>query len=134
MGKKDNGKSVSGGGGSGKNGKDGKLAVIGGVPNRDIMQRMNFLWQASVYFERLGSGSGDLGGGVGGASTSGDNEGELVQEKKRRPRRTRKVDGCDLARMYVRTMNVVGQRTTTKMSVISPPLVSSFISDFFSLI
>ena len=28
------------------------------IQNRDIMQRMNFLWQASVYLESCGSGSG----------------------------------------------------------------------------
>jgi ribonuclease P protein subunit RPR2 len=131
MGKKDNKKGASGGGG--KNGKGVNLAAISNVPNRDIMQRMNFLWQASVYFEGLGGG-GDLRGDVAGASTStrsgGDNDGGLIQEK--RARRTKKVDGCDLAKMYVRTMNIVGQRTTTKMFVcfFYP---SSFLvcSDFF---
>lgn len=133
MGKKDNKKDASGGGG--KNGKGVNLAAISNVPNRDIMQRMNFLWQASGYFEGLGGG-GDLRGGVAGASTStrsgGDNEGGLIQEKRARRRRTKTVDGCDLAKMYVRTMNIVGQRTTTKMFVcFFFPLLFSFVLTFF---
>ncbi|KAF7782981.1 hypothetical protein Agabi119p4_2357 [Agaricus bisporus var. burnettii] len=108
MGKNDNKKSATGG----KNGKGVNLAGINTVPNRDIMQRMNFLWQASVLLEGLGgSGVGDTGTGT----SSGDGDSEVKGGLKTKKARTKKVNGCDLARMYVRTMNVVGQRTTTKM-------------------
>ncbi|EKM75562.1 hypothetical protein AGABI1DRAFT_132102 [Agaricus bisporus var. burnettii JB137-S8] len=108
MGKNDNKKSAT----EGKNGKGVNLAGINTVPNRDIMQRMNFLWQASVLLEGLGgSGVGDTGTGT----SSGDGDSEVKGDLKTKKARTKKVNGSDLARMYVRTMNVVGQRTTTKM-------------------
>lgn len=119
MGKNDNKKSATGG----KNGKGVNLAGINTVPNRDIMQRMNFLWQASVLLEGLGgSGVGDTGTGT--STSRGDGASEVKGNSvesgmKTKKVRTKKVNGCDLARMYVRTMNVVGQRTTTKMFVLS---------------
>jgi ribonuclease P protein subunit RPR2 len=96
------------------------------VPNRDIMQRMNFLWQASVYLESLGGGGS--GCGVMKEEEVGEEERGLVEKKKNIPNVTRKgvgrkrkwkmVDGPDLARVYIRTMKSVGQKTTTKMYVV----------------
>lgn len=105
------------------------------VQNRDIMQRMNFLWQASVYLERVSncaSGSGSEGWMKGGESGEGEGEGEegerrgegeerQVEEEKKEDvgiekgrRKTMTVES-DLAKVYIQMMKCVGKRTTTGM-------------------
>ncbi|KXN85850.1 Ribonuclease P protein subunit p21 [Leucoagaricus sp. SymC.cos] len=69
-----------------------KPPTVNSVPNRDIMQRMNFLWQASIYLESLGCTQGQVSERDGG-----------------------RVNGRDLAKVYVQTMKSVGKKTTTKM-------------------
>ncbi|KAK0503705.1 RNAse P Rpr2/Rpp21/SNM1 subunit domain-containing protein, partial [Armillaria luteobubalina] len=58
------------------------------VPNKDIIQRLNFLYQASVYLNSVTSQS---------------------------PSRRRRVSTSDLSRSYVSSMKVVGQKTVVKM-------------------
>lgn len=103
-----------------QNKTDGGGGGVNAVQNRDIMQRMNFLWQASVYLESVGGSS--MGGAIREEEEEVLNEGEAEGgEKRRRKKRERKkrADGRDLARMYIQTMKSVGQKTTTKMCV--PP-------------
>ncbi|KAK0485338.1 Rpr2-domain-containing protein [Armillaria luteobubalina] len=58
------------------------------VPNKDIIQRLNFLYQASVYLNGVTSQS---------------------------PRRRKRVTTGDLSRSYVTSMKVVGRKTVVKM-------------------
>lgn len=62
------------------------------VPNRDIIQRLNFLYQASVYLN-------DPGNNPPGTQTRSV------------------VTTSDLSRSYVKTMKVIGQKTIVKMCV-----------------
>ncbi|KAK0244448.1 Rpr2-domain-containing protein [Armillaria nabsnona] len=58
------------------------------VPNKDIIQRLNFLYQASVYLNGVTSQS---------------------------PPRRKRVTTSDLSRSYVSSMKIVGQKTVVKM-------------------
>ncbi|PFH45711.1 hypothetical protein AMATHDRAFT_158121 [Amanita thiersii Skay4041] len=88
----------------GKKDKD-SVPTAGSVPNRDIIQRMNFLYQASVYLSYLSQdcppaceedGEKNAAGGSSGVS-----------------RRT--VTAHDLAKVYTRTMTAVGKKATVKI-------------------
>ena len=71
------------------------------VSNRDIVQRLNFLYQASVYINGIE------------ANAECHNQGR------------RGVTTSDLSRSYVKTMKTVGQKTTVKMYV----YISLYITD-----
>ncbi|KAG7443158.1 Rpr2-domain-containing protein [Guyanagaster necrorhizus] len=68
-----------------------EVANPNNVPNKDIIQRLNFLYQASVYLNGVTS-----------------------QAPPRRKKQKR-VTTCDLSRNYVSSMKTVGQKTTVKM-------------------
>jgi len=100
------------------------------IQNRDIMQRMNFLWQASVYLESCGSGSGyedsikrrKVNRRKGEAEGQREEEERQVEEeekedvvKGRRKKRGEMMIGSDLAKVYVQMMKCIGKRTTTGM-------------------
>ncbi|KAF8149498.1 RNAse P Rpr2/Rpp21/SNM1 subunit domain-containing protein [Crassisporium funariophilum] len=85
---------------------------VNATANRDIMQRLNFLYQASVLLQSLAppsppSHKEDIQEPVSEASSSKDTL------KKRQVRR-KKTTG-DLARSYIKCMRVVGEKTTVKM-------------------
>lgn len=93
------------------------------IPNRDIMQRLNFMYQASVYLNQvdpssvLGSDKSMVGSGN---DTKSDATEQHMSSKKRaraskRVNRTRTT--ADLARVYVSNMRVVAQKTVVKMYV-----------------
>ncbi|KAF9446213.1 hypothetical protein P691DRAFT_804454 [Macrolepiota fuliginosa MF-IS2] len=106
-----NNNNAGGGGVSAGGGGGVKPMNLNAVPNRDIMQRMNFLWQASVYLGGLGGGRGEKGKDV-----MVEGETPKIGGRKRRRRRKVEADVRDLARIYVRTMKTVGQKATVKMS------------------
>lgn len=103
------------------------------IQNRDIMQRMNFLWQASVYLESCGSGSGSgyegsikrrkvdrrKGEAKGRQGQTFQEERQVEEEKedvaKGRRKRGKMMIGSDLAKVYVQMMKCIGKRTTTGM-------------------
>lgn len=62
------------------------------VQNRDIIQRLNFLYQAGAYLNAIPGSQ---------PSTEGT------------------VSTSDLSRTYIKSMRLVGQKTTVKMSVTS---------------
>jgi ribonuclease P protein subunit RPR2 len=80
------------------------------VSNRDIIQRLNFLYQAGVYMNTISSGSGSSQS----MSTSSVQNEECTKKRRKR----RKGTTSDLAKAYVSSMKTVGQRTTVKMSVV----------------
>ena|ERR1700691_3774742 len=87
------------------------------VSNRDIIQRLNFLYQASVYLNSVGGPSTSTS-----AAASNDvpkTEGMQAKEEKYKKRRRRRgvVSATDLSRSYIKSMKAVGQKTTVKMYV-----------------
>ncbi|KAH9018994.1 Rpr2-domain-containing protein [Lactarius pseudohatsudake] len=99
-----------------------------GVVNRDILQRLNFLYQASTYLESISCKS-DVRPEVGsstdtteevptGASgsarpTAGLAKAQLGRKERRRKRRV--ILAADIGQGYVRAMRLIGQKTTVKM-------------------
>ncbi|KAF8345514.1 RNAse P Rpr2/Rpp21/SNM1 subunit domain-containing protein [Amanita rubescens] len=92
------------------------------IPNKDIIQRLNFLYQASVYLTNLsydvpptnvpsGTTSSALRRRHRGACTSKTKTKNLRSKQSRRRLRT----ADELARAYVDTMTMIGKRATVKM-------------------
>ncbi|KAJ7091119.1 RNAse P Rpr2/Rpp21/SNM1 subunit domain-containing protein [Mycena epipterygia] len=67
------------------------------IPNKDIMQRLNFMYQASVYLS-----------GVLPVSPPSDNP-------QKRNKRSRKMTVHDLSKTYINSMKVVANKTMVKM-------------------
>jgi len=81
------------------------------VSNRDIIQRLNFLYQASVYLNSVG-GSGP--------STVGEPHvaSDVKEEKGKRKKSRRNIlSTTDLSKSYINSMKIVGQKATVKMYV-----------------
>ena len=104
-----------------------------GVVNRDILQRLNFLYQASAYLDSISRQSDvqpkarvdssmdttqeappDASGSV--ASTLCTAGLPKTQSAKReRLRKRRVIQAADIGQGYVRAMRLIGQKTTVKM-------------------
>ena len=98
---------------------------INATPNRDIIQRLNFLYQASVYLQSLEPSASIPISNPPSSSGKSKSKGKAkeiqiskhTQEaggKKRRKHKRKQTTG-DLARNYVQCMRIVGQKTTVKM-------------------
>ncbi|KAL5507258.1 hypothetical protein ACEPAH_6714 [Sanghuangporus vaninii] len=95
------------------------------ISNRDIMQRLNFLYQASSYLNGLGFVHGGISGPSNVAIHSKTEDAEDRNGKERpssaktnvtRKRAgKRKATAHDLARSYVKSMKIIGQKTNVKM-------------------
>jgi hypothetical protein len=81
------------------------------VANRDILQRLNFLYQASIYLNAIGPGPGP---GPSAIKPDADDDG------KKKKRRQRRLTAGDLSREYVKDMKLVARKTTVRMCVPSP--------------
>jgi len=83
------------------------------VPNRDVMQRLNFLYQASVYLNAVSSPvenhptTPTEQAPIASTSTS-------TEEEPRRSKR-RTTSTADLSRSYVQAMKAIGRKTVVKM-------------------
>ncbi len=64
------------------------------VVNRDVIQRLNFMYQASVYLNTVAAS---------------------VPTAVPQPKRKKRITADHLSRNYVSAMKVVGQKTTVKM-------------------
>ncbi|EDR11615.1 uncharacterized protein LACBIDRAFT_314015 [Laccaria bicolor S238N-H82] len=111
----------------GKKQKD-DVPNINSVANRDIIQRLNFMYQASVYLQSLSTSASTSStssadsmdqSGVPPCEASGSiTEPSSPQKSAKGKRRRvigRKKTVNDLARSYVHALKVVGQKTTVKM-------------------
>lgn len=87
------------------------------VSNRDIIQRLNFLYQASVYLNSID----------GGKIKANDGDADAATARKNTNKRKRVVSTSDLSRSYIKSMKIVGQKTTVKMCVPSPSTPRSFV-------
>ncbi|KAF9474693.1 Rpr2-domain-containing protein [Pholiota conissans] len=118
---------------------------VNATANRDIVQRLNFLYQASVYLQSITPPApqqmaNDKGKARQTGNEGGDDSMELDSDgknqastsvkrilgKKNKHREGRKKTTGDLARSYVQCMRVVGQKTTVK---IDPSLKRSLCSN-----
>ena len=93
---------------------------INATPNRDIIQRLNFLYQASVYLQSLepsASSNHPSSSGKGKAKeiqiTDTSNHTRKAGGRKKKHKRKQTIG--DIARNYVQCMCIVGQKTTVKM-------------------
>ncbi|KAG2132427.1 RNAse P Rpr2/Rpp21/SNM1 subunit domain-containing protein [Suillus bovinus] len=77
------------------------------VGNRDIIQRLNFLYQASVLLNGMTAGPSSL---VPSSICETNNTQNLPQKRQKRL-----VSTADLSRSYIDTMKVVGQKTNVKI-------------------
>jgi len=116
----------------------GELPNPSNISNRDILQRLNFLYQASVYLESISrkcTQSVDAGAGPSSPSDSGPSMGStavlgsgpsltapLSKAAKRKcdrdQRKRRVIRAADIGQGYVRAMRLIGQKTTVKMWVV----------------
>ena len=113
------------------------------TPNRDIIQRLNFLYQASVYLQSLEPSTVSIPPIISKSnhdpsSRSKSKEGKaketqisdtsqkhaqeaggkkMKKKKKHRRKQTTTTTTGDLARNYIKCMRIVGQKTTVKMYV-----------------
>ena len=106
------------------------------IVNRDILQRLNFLYQASVYLESVsrkcgesvdtgaGPSASDLGPlmgatavGEAGPSTAALSKAVRRTKRDREQRKGRVVQAADIGQGYVRAMRLIGQKATVKMFV-----------------
>ena len=108
-----------------------------GVVNRDILQRLNFLYQASTYLESISHQSdtrpkarsdssieateqvpADASGSAASTfPTAGLPNTQLARKERHRERqhKRRVIQAADIGRGYIRAMRLIGQKTTVKM-------------------
>jgi hypothetical protein len=101
---------------------------INSIANRDIIQRLNFMYQAIVYLQSLSTSastsstssadsmdqSGVSPGKASGSITEPSSPRKAAKGRRRRVIGRKKTVN-DLARIYVHALKVVGQKTTVKM-------------------
>lgn len=81
------------------------------ISNRDIIQRLNFLYQASVFLSSVSPHAPHLPG-----SPPGEAQNGLNPRHSRRQKRT--ITTSELSKRYIDTMKIVGQKTNVRMSVL----------------
>jgi len=99
-----------------------------GIANRDILQRLSFLYQASTYLESISHQSdvrrkARVDSPINTADVSSTTSTLSTARKGRhqeRQRKRREITTADIGQAYVRTMKSIGQKTTVKMYVLSP--------------
>ena len=84
------------------------------VSNRDILQRLNFLYQASALLSTVDVPPQPATLPIP-ATLKGK---ERKEEKRRRNRERHSIAPADLSRTYVRSMRAIGQKTNVRMCVI----------------
>jgi ribonuclease P protein subunit RPR2 len=106
----------------GKNKDKDEMPNPTSVTNRDILQRLNFLYQASVLLNGLAPPRTipDDDDPTPNDRGTGAQEGDPPSRpKKSPPKKRRRVVGFEeLSRSYVETMKSVGQKTNVKMCVL----------------
>jgi ribonuclease P protein subunit RPR2 len=86
------------------------------IANRDILQRMNFLYQASIYLNSL-TRQPPLG--------LPEEPSVASSQRKRKRGTSRRTTTADISRSYIKSMKVVGRKTVVKMCVDPFPWISS---------
>lgn len=97
----------------GKKAKD-EVPNLNSIANRDIIQRLNFIYQASVYLNGLPCEPGPPPSQLPASDPPGEASG---QAKFRKGWKKRKLTAEDLSKNYVKSMKTVGKKTVVKMYV-----------------
>ncbi|KAF8274578.1 RNAse P Rpr2/Rpp21/SNM1 subunit domain-containing protein [Lactarius quietus] len=104
-----------------------------GVVNRDILQRLNFLYQASAYLDSISrqndahskarvdssmdttqeAPANASGSAISSPPTAGLPKAQSARRERRRKRRV--IQAADIGQGYARSMRLIGQKTTVKM-------------------
>ncbi|OSX66023.1 hypothetical protein POSPLADRAFT_1133002 [Postia placenta MAD-698-R-SB12] len=94
-----------------KNKGQDSTVTINGVANRDILQRLNFLYQASTYLNSIAPHPTDE------PITNYMGEPLTCKERKTEMRRQQRhpATTSDLSRSYVKSMKIIGQKATVRM-------------------
>ena len=104
-----------------KKSKEEPVPTINNVVNRDILQRLNFMYQASAYLQSLQglpveeSSASRLLHEVAEPSQRASGAGEARRKKRKLGAGQKRKTAGDLAQVYSRTMKVVAKKTTVKM-------------------
>ena len=77
------------------------------VGNRDILQRLNFLFQASQLLGSMGAAQGEKAGSTGSM--------DRVSDRREKARRRHPATVTDLSRTYIKTMKTIGTKTNVRM-------------------
>lgn len=101
---------------------------VNSVANRDILHRLNFLYQASAYLDSISppslvppaqpparESSSNLAGPSTSAENSAGESSKKIKKCSKKEVRGRKMQVTQIARSYVRSMKQIGQKTTVKM-------------------
>jgi len=97
------------------------ISSASATPNRDIIQRLNFLYQASVYLQSISTTSGTKDLVIEKSSEELPDEitdsthNTVRRPKGKKSRRYRTKTLSDLARSYIDSLRLVAQKTTVKM-------------------
>jgi len=86
--------------------------TVNSTTNRDITQRINFLYQAGAYLESLGTPSQSTSETLEIPKETGNPRAAMKRTKKRKF--SKAMSASDLSRAYVESMMSVGQKTTVK--------------------
>ncbi|KAG6861931.1 hypothetical protein C0995_009881 [Termitomyces sp. Mi166 len=109
-----------------KKGKD-DTPTANSVVNRDIIQRLNFLYQASVYLNTLPPSQRPTTSSSS-TNTKPSSPKDLKTARKRRNKSLRHVTtASELSRSYIATMKSVGQKTTVKI-IPTPPTLKADVA------
>ncbi|KAH9948932.1 Rpr2-domain-containing protein [Amylocystis lapponica] len=118
-------------------------ASLSSVSNRDIIQRINFLYQASTYLSSIAVRPATIQPrdpeptkpcicGTPGCTTVVHTSDTLRKEKHRKRRTARHpASAADLSRSYVKAMHLIGKKTTVKMD---PALKRTLCKGCFSVL
>lgn len=82
------------------------------ISNRDVIQRLNFLYQASVYLNNIHSSSPSTPVS---SSSQPVNESTSKKNEGKKSKKKRIVQLNDLSRSYIETMKSVGTKTTVQV-------------------
>lgn len=97
---------------------------VNATANRDVVQRLNFLYQASVYLQSIAPPTSlekPQPQGKATAIEKSEQDSKGMSRKQRKSKRRKvgiKKTTSDLGRSYVQCMRAVGQKSTVKMYVI----------------
>ncbi len=90
-----------------KDKNQGPVANLNSVANRDIIQRINFLYQASTYLSTISSPAASSSSNVPAQPPKGKSK---KKNTIRHPKNT-----AELSRCYVGSMRIVGQKAMVRM-------------------
>jgi ribonuclease P protein subunit RPR2 len=93
---------------------------LNAAANKDILQRLNFLYQASVYLQSLDGVDQSISGSIIRNKEAAHIAPPIPKMRKRKETRMKRKRMGDLAREYVHCMREVAQKTTVKMCVHRP--------------